>query len=126
MSCIEIMHTIAKGQMNRTGKNQTLRNLPVLLVGDISYPHYIEFVRLNRLTATEPCAGHRRDQTSTQRNAAFAQPLRTNPCPGSFHSQASMHIQQTIPQRCGKCQYPYYRVAARIASYPGTFAQSPQ
>src|SRR5258708_26043233 len=35
-------------------QNQAFCSLPVLLVGNVSYPHHIAFVRLNRLTATEP------------------------------------------------------------------------
>ena len=35
-------------------QNQAICSLPVLLVGDANYPHHIAFVRLNRLTATEP------------------------------------------------------------------------
>jgi integrase/recombinase XerD len=34
--------------------DQAICSLPVLLIGDLSYPHHIAFVRLNRLTATEP------------------------------------------------------------------------
>jgi hypothetical protein len=61
-----------------------------------------------------------------RRQAAFAQSPRTNPCPGSFHSQASMRIQPAIPQRCGRRRYPHHPFAVRIASYPGRFARSPQ
>jgi len=35
-------------------QNKAVCSLPVLLASDISYPYHIAFVRLNRLTATEP------------------------------------------------------------------------
>jgi DDE domain len=53
LSGIEIMHMIAKGQIKHW-QNQAICSLPVLLVGDVSFPHHTAFVWLNRLTATEP------------------------------------------------------------------------
>ena len=43
LSGIEIMHMISKGQMKYTGKIKPICGQPVLLVGDIRYPHHIAF-----------------------------------------------------------------------------------
>lgn len=35
-------------------QNQAVRSLPALLVDEVSYPHHVAFIRLNRPTAIEP------------------------------------------------------------------------
>jgi hypothetical protein len=58
------------------------------------------------------------------RDAAVARLPRTTPCPRSFHSPLSMHIRQTIPQRCGRRPCPHCPFAAHIVSFPRSFARS--
>jgi putative transposase len=54
LSGIEI-HAYDRQRADETHwRNQAICRPPVLLVGDVSDPHHIAFVRLNCLTATEP------------------------------------------------------------------------
>jgi len=49
------MYMIVKRQMKNL-QNRAIFNFPVLLVGNVRYPHHIACVRVNRFTATEPPA----------------------------------------------------------------------